>query len=471
MTKVNKTFTGKVLPFLFSIFGLFGLFGIINSNDCNNRSNLNSQKFFCTLFLLIFTSFISLNKVSAEEIVESKVYVVKRGDTLYKLSKNFGVSVNEILDQNNLSHTNILIGQRLIISKRVERNTFRNTSTEWLRPSNSQNTQNNSQQVLRHSNQNYSNSNSAMAFYGFQMARNDFQVYKQSHSNQNGEFNWFTITHKGRVLASFRDHVESKYSFRKDGILYSGGQKITYDYIKNLNYDENISYALAFVSSNEGGASDLNFYDGAGSFGFIQFTIKYGSFAKYVALLKEQDYPTYYNYLEKYGIVHEQYINEKGLLMDKVVVYAPEGYKGRTKLEGNMVINYIIDNKKLYGALIMLGQATKATQVESAYQQYYLPAQNLELQLEGMRRSINIDKIFKTKFGKTAITDLSVKLGVHGAKMELEKVLNKMIRNVNYSNIKYISDYAIIKAIIKYSSNPLVKKRMTKLLNGSAQQS
>lgn len=42
-------------------------------------------------------------------------YVVERGDTLYGISRQFGVSVDELMKANNLDSTSIVVGTRLII--------------------------------------------------------------------------------------------------------------------------------------------------------------------------------------------------------------------------------------------------------------------------------------------------------------------------------------------------------------------
>jgi len=43
------------------------------------------------------------------------VYVVRRGDSLYKISKNFNTTINKIIKDNNLKSTNLSIGQELFI--------------------------------------------------------------------------------------------------------------------------------------------------------------------------------------------------------------------------------------------------------------------------------------------------------------------------------------------------------------------
>jgi len=48
---------------------------------------------------------------------ESTSYTVVRGDTLYRISKEFGVTVGQLKDWNNIFGDTISIGQRLIVSE------------------------------------------------------------------------------------------------------------------------------------------------------------------------------------------------------------------------------------------------------------------------------------------------------------------------------------------------------------------
>jgi hypothetical protein len=47
----------------------------------------------------------------------SKIYVVKQGDTLYNISKRFGLTVDDMKTLNNLADNNIKIGQKLFVVK------------------------------------------------------------------------------------------------------------------------------------------------------------------------------------------------------------------------------------------------------------------------------------------------------------------------------------------------------------------
>lgn len=51
------------------------------------------------------------------ETQEEGIYIVKSGDTLYKIANNFNLSVADIINANNLETNLLSIGQRLIIPK------------------------------------------------------------------------------------------------------------------------------------------------------------------------------------------------------------------------------------------------------------------------------------------------------------------------------------------------------------------
>ncbi|MRX47483.1 glucosaminidase domain-containing protein [Pedobacter puniceum] len=54
---------------------------------------------------------------NAPVLIEGNKYVVQTGDTLYNISKRFGLTVDDLMLLNNLSDNNIKIGQSLIIKK------------------------------------------------------------------------------------------------------------------------------------------------------------------------------------------------------------------------------------------------------------------------------------------------------------------------------------------------------------------
>lgn len=48
---------------------------------------------------------------------DDKIYTVKQGDTLYNISKRFGITVDELKALNNLADNNLKIGQKLVVIK------------------------------------------------------------------------------------------------------------------------------------------------------------------------------------------------------------------------------------------------------------------------------------------------------------------------------------------------------------------
>ncbi|MDW7690346.1 LysM peptidoglycan-binding domain-containing protein [Flammeovirgaceae bacterium SG7u.111] len=295
---------------------------------------------------------------------------------------------------------------------------------------------------------------------GINDAREIFKV-EQETTNQP----WFNLYFRTMRIARFRDNVPSKYTKRKDGIQYSGGTKVTEDLISNFGYPKEAAAALSFVSSNEGGVSDLNFYDGAGSFGFIQFTLKYGSLENYLAIVKNDKPEIFQACLAQYGFDLEISTDRYGKVKNTLVVYAPEGFKGKTKLQGDDLMDYLLANKQLFGPLILLGEQTKGEQIKAAYEMYYLVAKNINLPVNGI--NMITGDLFDTKAGVTALTDLCVKLGATGASNELATAVAKVMSDngINsYNDLKGFDELAIIKTLTMTTSNDLVKRRMSKLL-------
>ena len=56
-------------------------------------------------------------KVINDKIYDNDIYVVESGDTLYSISQRYGISVDELKKYNNLINNNLNIGQQLFIPK------------------------------------------------------------------------------------------------------------------------------------------------------------------------------------------------------------------------------------------------------------------------------------------------------------------------------------------------------------------
>ena len=62
--------------------------------------------------MLFLLNVLFLNKIKDLRV---NTYIVKKGDSLYSIARNFNTTVDEIKSLNNLSTNNLSIGQKLII--------------------------------------------------------------------------------------------------------------------------------------------------------------------------------------------------------------------------------------------------------------------------------------------------------------------------------------------------------------------
>lgn len=93
---------------------------IDNMNDANKlRNNLND---YAEAVVKAVTEYAGYTYTLPGEIPNqnSEVYIVKRGDTLYSIARDNNITVSELKQLNNLSNNTIYIGQQLLLKKRIE---------------------------------------------------------------------------------------------------------------------------------------------------------------------------------------------------------------------------------------------------------------------------------------------------------------------------------------------------------------
>lgn len=66
---------------------------------------------------------LSRNIASKPKKSEPKTYIVKKGDTIWKIAKRFNMTVDDLKEINELQDNFIKVGQRLYLSKRVDKST------------------------------------------------------------------------------------------------------------------------------------------------------------------------------------------------------------------------------------------------------------------------------------------------------------------------------------------------------------
>jgi LysM repeat protein len=106
--------------------------GIANSFNISperimDANNLSSQKVITNQALII-----PLSNYTYDSIINPTTYVVQSGDNLWKISKQFAVSVDSIRAASNLKSDNLTIDQKLIIPTTIENTAYNQTTFEWL---------------------------------------------------------------------------------------------------------------------------------------------------------------------------------------------------------------------------------------------------------------------------------------------------------------------------------------------------
>ena len=96
---------------LYSIANKYG----ITVNELKAANNLTSN-------LLNVGQTLSIPTINPDITLPENyiVYTVKKGDTLYKIASEYNVSVNDLIDFNQLTTTAIVIGQQLLIPTNAE---------------------------------------------------------------------------------------------------------------------------------------------------------------------------------------------------------------------------------------------------------------------------------------------------------------------------------------------------------------
>ena len=87
----------------------------VSVNDIANYNNLGT-----TLLQIGQQLLIPSVTLDSDEII----YVVKPGDSLWSIAKKYNITVNELKDANNLSSNMLSIGQQLIIPETSEYETY-----------------------------------------------------------------------------------------------------------------------------------------------------------------------------------------------------------------------------------------------------------------------------------------------------------------------------------------------------------
>lgn len=113
--EIENTYIVKKGDTLYSIANKYN----ITINDLKQFNNLTTDTLYIGQVLQIPTQIIPI------EPTETEIYIVKKGDSLWSISRNYNTTINELIDLNNLTTINLQIGQQLLVPKQeVEENIY-----------------------------------------------------------------------------------------------------------------------------------------------------------------------------------------------------------------------------------------------------------------------------------------------------------------------------------------------------------
>ncbi|MFY7826328.1 MAG: LysM peptidoglycan-binding domain-containing protein [Flectobacillus sp.] len=360
-------------------------------------------------------------------------HIVQSKETLYSISKKYGVTVEQLISLNNLVSTNLSIGQNLIV--RLP------SPTTPTKPSNS--------------------------IKSIFEKRNVFLIEKLPKVG----YNTFTIsfpTPSGiQKTGVFRDNYPSPNRVNAAGISYAG--KNTFD--SNVSAFQDLCpqpfylEVLHHIAKNEGCFDAVNSYDKAiFSFGFLQFTgaqLSGSILSQVLNRFKVRDEYAFNDCFGQYGI---------DIVGGTKPIFRVETPKGI--LENDAAYTEVANNLQLTGAFVASSfrRSMIRAQVELALEEYVLKAlaPSVKINVNGVVLPLN--EILKTEGGFAIRVDLAVNRGLTGSLLPIQTAVNQVAKESKLTSgmqLAKINERRVVEVLAQNETDVLKKQRILKLLDGS----
>ena len=383
-------------------------------------------------------------------------YTIAPGDTLYAISRRFGMSVDDIKSINGLNSNDLRIGQTIkVYAAGGSQQPYTPPPTvqpPTTNPSRGNNTGGGS----------WSGSNSGSSNYA--ATRRQFSV----QSRPEGNFNRYTLTVpllNGRVItASLRDNVtNSIHMVYPRGIMYAGQSNIAIDLysIQSVGLNPETAAALQYVSTHEGKFDAINSYDKAiFSYGFIQFTgaaAVGGSLNRLLASMKINAPGAFSRVFQKAGID----------VSGSTVIVTDDN--GRT-LQGDQAWLYIQQTLPLYGTFIQAGfePALVLEQLRMANALYVQPAltAKLPLNIAGTQLSVVLQEIFTSEAFRTIAIALGINQGIGGMSRNIiAPATSQVAVQTGVPDLRQINERTVAETIARNATDERVRNRVRGVLD------
>ncbi|MBK8426412.1 MAG: LysM peptidoglycan-binding domain-containing protein [Lewinellaceae bacterium] len=275
----------------------------------------------------------------------------------------------------------------------------------------------------------------------------------------------------GQVLANMRDNVSySPYMLYPQGIMYGGQSQIELDVatIQSVGLTAQQAKALQYVSTHEGKFDAINSYDKAiFSYGFIQFTgaaAVGASLNRVMASMKMYAPAAFQRVFQRVGID-----SEGSVTAPSTTVLSDNG----AKLRGDEAWLYIQRNIRMYGAFVQAGfePSLVREQLRMANTLYIQTALNFKLDviLGGLRVVIpRLGDILSSEAALTAVFAIAINQGVGG----MSRIVSSAVGVVGTQNgltspqmLSRVDEQQVVQYIATTHADERVRTRAQGVLN------
>lgn len=376
-------------------------------------------------------------------------YVVVRGDTLFGISRKFGMTVDALKALNGLISNNLSVGQVL----RVRGSGTAPTPTP-----------------IPTTPQPQTPDPAPPVSGNFLTARQQFRLEIRRESFFNRYFLTVPLTNGGQVVATMTDNVNSRFMVFPNGIMYAGQShmELSLPSIQAVGLTPMQAAALQYVSTHEGSFDAINSYDKAiFSYGFIQFTGAAevgGSLNRLLASMEANAPVAFQSIFKSVGI------DTEGAGKNATVTVLDEnGFKRR----GDDAWLYIQRTVPLYGAFIQAGfePSLVREQLRMANELYVQPALNFKLDVTvgGIRLSVpRLCDILTSEAALTIVIALAINQGTGGMSRIVAPAISGVAsqQGLNSLNaLRQIDERRVFETVAFNATDERISSRVAGVLN------
>ncbi len=374
-------------------------------------------------------------------------YRVVAGDTLFGISKKFGMTVDELKSLNGLTSNNLSVGQLLRVRGSGQTATPQQPSTPVTPPPVTPPVTGN-----------------------FLSARQQFRLETRQEATSRRYFLTVPLLNGGQVVANMVDNVNSIHTVFPEGLMYAGQSRmeLSLSTIQEVGLTQMQAAALQFISVHEGSFDAINSYDKAiFSYGFIQFTgaaAVGGSLNRLLAGMEANAPSAFRNVFGRVGIDTEGFGKNA-----TVTVLDDNGNRRR----GDDAWLYIQRNIPLYGAFIQAGfePSLVREQLRMANDLYVQPALNfkLDVTIGGIRLTVpRIGDILTSEAAMTIVIALAINKGTGGMGQIVGPALSSVAgqqRLQSAGALRQIDQRRVFETVAANTTDDRVRNRVNSVIN------